>query len=157
MELDCAAYVPAICLRFKPNREDASFHFQRGRNVGTAPASGIESRNCRTSIRIKTIYGNLWFGVLLKARRLCLGDGYPSPPGQQNANNEAKNNSDHQTADTCSPEDSSGHHGEDGVIERVNGRMEATDHPSIGVARSIGGFENRDGKAAVQGELPAVI
>ena len=46
LELDGAADLPPVCVRLKPDREDAGFHFQRSRNVGTAAAAGIESRNC---------------------------------------------------------------------------------------------------------------
>jgi len=35
-----------FCLRLKPDREDAGFHFEWSGYVGTAAATGIESRNC---------------------------------------------------------------------------------------------------------------
>ena len=46
LELDGAADLPAVCVWLKPDREDAGFHFERSRNVGTAAAAGIESRDC---------------------------------------------------------------------------------------------------------------
>src|SRR5205807_304770 len=45
LELDGAADLPPVCVRLKPDREDAGFHFERSRNVGTAAAAGIESRD----------------------------------------------------------------------------------------------------------------
>jgi hypothetical protein len=51
--LDGAADLPAVCVRLKPDREDAGFHFQRSRNVGTAAAAGIESRNCNAGVPVK--------------------------------------------------------------------------------------------------------
>ena len=46
LELDGAADLPPVCVRLKPDREDAGFHFERSGNLGTAAATGIESRNC---------------------------------------------------------------------------------------------------------------
>src|SRR2546425_2332413 len=43
LELDGAADLPAVCVWLKRDREDAGFHFERSRNVGTTAAAGIES------------------------------------------------------------------------------------------------------------------
>ena len=45
LELDGPADLPAVCVRSKPDRKDAGFHFQRSRNLGSAAAPGIESRD----------------------------------------------------------------------------------------------------------------
>jgi hypothetical protein len=55
LELDGAADLPAVCVWLKPHREDAGFHFERSGNVGTAAASGIESRNCDARVRVKLL------------------------------------------------------------------------------------------------------
>ena len=50
LELDGAADLPAVCVWLKPDREDAGFHFERSRNLGTAAAAGIESRDCNARV-----------------------------------------------------------------------------------------------------------
>ena len=54
LELDGATDLSAVCVRPKPDREDAGFHFERSRDLGTAAAAGIESRNCSASVRVNT-------------------------------------------------------------------------------------------------------
>ncbi len=53
LELDGAADLPAVCVWPKPDREDAGFHFERSRNLGTAAAAGIESRDCGARVPMK--------------------------------------------------------------------------------------------------------
>src|SRR5207253_4511311 len=53
LELDGAADLPAVCVRLKPDWEDAGFHFERSRNLGTAAAAGIESGDCSASVRVE--------------------------------------------------------------------------------------------------------
>lgn len=43
VELVGAASLPAVRVRFKPDRENAGFHFERRRNLGTTAAAGVES------------------------------------------------------------------------------------------------------------------
>ncbi len=59
--------LPAVCVWLKPDRKDAGFHFQRSRNVGTAAAVGIESRDCSAGVPIKIT--SSWLGG--KPRRNC--------------------------------------------------------------------------------------
>ena len=60
LELDGAADLPPICLRLKSDWEDAGFHFKRSRNLGTASATRIESRNCGASLPVTfTCFGIL--------------------------------------------------------------------------------------------------
>jgi len=54
LELAGAADLPAVCVWPKPDREDAGFHFERSRNLGTAAAAGIESRDCDASVRVRS-------------------------------------------------------------------------------------------------------
>jgi hypothetical protein len=53
LELDGAADLPAVCVWLKSDRKDAGFHFERSRNLGTATAAGIESRDCNASVRVR--------------------------------------------------------------------------------------------------------
>ena len=53
LELDGAADLPAVCVWLKPDRKDAGFHFEWSRNLGTAAAAGIQSRDCHARVPIE--------------------------------------------------------------------------------------------------------
>ena len=54
MELDGAANLPPVCVRTKPHRKDASVYVEWSRNMGTAAAARLESRDCHSSVRMRS-------------------------------------------------------------------------------------------------------
>jgi hypothetical protein len=53
LELDGATGLPAVCVWLESDREDADLHFERRRNLETAAAAGIESRDSNAGVRVR--------------------------------------------------------------------------------------------------------
>ena len=52
VELVCAENVSAVCVRVEPDREDAGVYFERGWDLGTAAAAGVESGDCDAGVSV---------------------------------------------------------------------------------------------------------